>query len=185
MFERLSRMMSRAIVTMKDGSNALRKLQTLHLGNEVRNNVEHFEPYGFTSEPHLNAEVLTVSLDGDREHTIAAIVTDRRYRPVGLKDGEVCVYDSLGRKVYLSREGIVVEGVDSPITVKTSASVEVQAPTVHMTGNLIVDGNITAKGQINDLSGNGGSSMSGMRGVYNSHTHVHGDSSSQSPTQKM
>ena len=155
MFERLSRMMSRAIVTMKDGSRALRKLQTLHLGNEVRNNVEHFEPYGFTSEPHLNAEVLTVSLDGDREHTIAAIVTDRRYRPV------------------------------SPITVKTTASVEVQAPTVHMTGNLIVDGNITAKGQVDDLSGNGGSSMSGMRNVYNSHTHVHGDSSSQSPTQKM
>ena len=181
----LFNLLSRAVVVLKEGSRGLRKLQTLHLAEELRNNVEHFEPYGFTSEAHVNAEALTVSLDGDRDHTIAVVVTDRRYRPTGLADGEVCVFDDLGRKVFLSRSGIVVEGVDSSVTVRTTAAVDVDAPTVHMTGNLIVDGNVTAKGQINDLSGNGGSSMSAMRGTYNAHTHVHGDSSSNSPTQKM
>ena len=181
----LARMLSRAVVTMKNGGKGLRTLQTVHLGGEVRNEVEHFEPYGFTSEPHVNAEVLAASLDGDRDHTIAVVVTDRRYRPTGLDDGEVCVFDDLGRKIFLSRSGIVVDGIDSPVTVRTTASVVIDAPTVRMTGNLIVDGNVTAKGQINDLSGNGGSSMSAIRGTYNSHTHVHGDSSSNAPTQKM
>lgn len=181
----LARMLSRVVVKMKASGLGMRTLQTVHLGGEVRNNVEHFEPYGFTSEPFADSEGVAVSFDGDREHTVVIVVADRRYRPVGLKDGEVCIFDDLGRKVYLTREGIVVDGVSSPVTVRTSASVEIEAPTVHMTGNLKVDGNITAVGQINDLSGNGGSSMSAMRGVYNSHTHVHGDSSSNSPTQKM
>ena len=184
-------MLSRAVVSAKDGSRRLRTLQTTHLFGEVREDVEHFEPYGFTSEPHVDAEVLAVSLDGNRDHTIAAIVTDRRYRPVSLADGEVVVFDDLGRKVYLSRAGIVVEGVSSPITVHTTASVEVDAPTVHMTGNLVVDGNVTvggnvtAGGQVNDLSGSGGSSMSGMRSVYNGHTHQHGEPTTSTPNQSI
>lgn len=122
---------------------------------------------------------MAVSLGGDRDHTIAVLVTDRRYRPVNLKDGEVVVFDDLGRKVFLSRDGIKVEGVNSPVTVKTTASVLVDAPLTKCTGNLEVSGNIVAGGEVKDKGGS--FSMSGMRATYNSHTHNGGSS----PDQKM
>lgn len=141
-------LINRAVVGAKNGARKLRTLQIELLDGDVRQPVEHFEPYGFTSEPLQDAEALAVSLGGDRDHTIALVVTDRRYRPVNLKDGEVVVFDDLGRKVFLSRDGIKVEGVASPVTVKTTASVLVDAPLTKCTGNLEVGGNIVAAGEI-------------------------------------
>ena len=171
---RISNLITRGLVTAKNAAAKLRTLQCELFGGEARESVEDFEPYGFTAEPHVGAEVLVVSLAGDREHSIAICHPDRQYRPTGLADGEVVLYDDLGRKVFLSRGGIRVEGVDSPITVSTTATVTIDAPLVKMTGDLEVDGKITAKGTIHDLAGNGGSSMDAMRGVYNTHTHNHG-----------
>lgn len=171
---RIANLVTRGIITAKNAAAKLRTIQCELFGGDVREAVEDFEPYGYTAEPHVGAEVLVVSLAGDREHSIAFSHPDRRYRPTGLTDGEVVVYDDLGRKVFLSRGGIRVDGVDSPITVSTTSTVTIDAPLVKMTGDLEVDGSITAKGTVNDLSGNGGSSMDAMRDVYNSHTHNHG-----------
>lgn len=175
----LRALINRAAVTAKNGARKLRTLQVQILSEDVRESIEHFEPYGFTSEPHIGAEAIGLALGGDRDQTLAVVVTDRRYRPTELKDGEVCVFDDLGRKVYISRDGIRVEGVSSPVTVSTSASVTVDAPLTKCTGNLEVGGNIVAQGDIKDKGGS--YSMAGMRSTYNSHTHNGG----QAPDQKM
>ena len=172
----LKDLINRATVSAKNGARRLRTLQVKLLGGDIRESVEHFEPYGFTSEPHIGAEAIGLALGGDRDQTLAVVVADRRYRPTGLKDGEVCVFDDLGRKVYLSRNGIRVDGVSSPVTVKTSAS---DAPLTKCTGNLEVGGNIVAQGDIKDKGG--GYSMAGMRTTYNTHTHNGGST----PDQKM
>ena len=176
---RIMHLITRGILTAKNAARKLRTIQCELFGGDVRDNVEDFEPYGLTCEPMPGAEVLAVSIGGDREHTICICHPDRRCRPTGLQDGEVCLYDWKGRKVFLSASGIQVDGVSDPVTVKTSASVEIDAPTVHCSGNLNVDGTITAKGTINDLSGNGGSSMDAMRAVFNTHTHNHGSQPDQ------
>ena len=140
----LKALINRATLSAKNGARKLRTLQIQLLGGDIRESVEHFEPYGFTSEPHVGAEAIGLALGGDRDQTLAVVVTDRRYRPTDLKDGEVCVFDDLGRKIYLSRDGIRVEGVSSPVLVNTSASVTVDAPLTKCTGNLEVGGNIVA-----------------------------------------
>ena len=172
---RIANMITRGIVTAKNAAQRLRTLQVELFGGETRAQVEDFEPYGFTAEPHDGAEVLVVSLGGDREHSIAVCHPDRRHRPTGLKSGEVVIYDDLGRKVFLSRDGIRIEGASSPVTVATSGTVTIDAPLVKVTGNLEVEGTVS------DLKGNGGSSMDAMRSVYNSHTHNHGPE----PDQRM
>lgn len=168
----------RGVVTAKNGARKMRTLQIKLLDRDVREPVEHFEPYGFTGEPHDGAEVLAVSLGGDREHTIAAIVTDRRHRPTDLKSGEVVIYDDLGRKVYISREGIKVEGKDSPITVTTTGNVTVKGAKITLDGEVEITKNLKVTGDVMDKGGS--YSMSGMRSTYNSHKH--GDSSTPSPT---
>ena len=149
----LKDLVNRAVISAKNGARKLRTLQIQLLGGDIREPIEHFEPYGFTSEPHPGVEAIAVSLGGDRDHTLAVVVTDRRYRPTDLKDGEVCIFDDLGRKIFLSRDGIRIEGVSSPITLSTNGSVTIDAPTIKCTGNLEVGGNIVAKGDIKDKGG--------------------------------
>lgn len=161
----LADLVTRGVLTAKNAARKMRTVQTELFANDLRDDVEHFEPYGFTSEAKPGAEVLATSLGGDRGHTIAFCITDRRFRPVSLKDGEVCVFDDLGRKVYLSRSGIVVEGKDSPVTVKTSGAVKIDAPETTITGKLIVNGDIQGKAQVYDAAGR----LQAIRDTYNGH----------------
>lgn len=198
MIERILRkiagLVNRSAITAVDGSKSMRTVQAELLAEDVRERVEHFEPYGFTSEPHIGAEGLMVSLDGDRDHTLAVIIADRRYRLRNLQAGEVALYDDLGRCVMLRRDEVLVDAKDAPVVINTTSTltatvgsvatvkaskIVLNTPIVECTGEVI------AKGDITDHNGAGGRSMSSMRSVYNSHVHVHGDSSSNAPTQKM
>lgn len=148
--QRLWNLVARGRLTGKDGSKAMRTIQTELFAQDIRDDVEHFEPYGFSSEPLLGAEPLTVSFSGNRDHTVAICVADRRYRIKGMKDGEVAIFDHLGRKVHITQGGIVVDGKSSPVTVTTSSTVSVKgskitldAPVVQVTGKMVVAGDVT------------------------------------------
>lgn len=195
LLEKIYGLLARASLSAKDGSRPMRVIQATLLDEDVRENVEHFEPYGFTSEPHIGSEPLIASLGGYRDHSIAFVIADRRYRLKNLQSGEVAIFDDLGRKVYLKRDQVLVEAADAPVmihttssltadvgsvaTIKARSKIVLDTPTVECTGNVIATGDIT------DKNGSGGISMDSMRSTYNSHTHVHGDSSSNPPTQSM
>ncbi|MCI0429458.1 MAG: phage baseplate assembly protein [Rhodospirillales bacterium] len=71
------------------------KTQRLHLSllaGENKQEIEHFQPYGFTSAPLKGAEALVQFLGGNRTHGIVSVVSDRRSRPRTLKEGEVAIY---------------------------------------------------------------------------------------------
>lgn len=170
-------LISRAVVLAKRPDRPMRTIQSEHLAGDIREDVEHFEPYGFTSEPHLGAEVLAASINGDRNHTIAIIVADRRYRIKNLKDGEVAMYDDLGKVVILKRNEVLVDAKDSPVTVQSGSKVTIKAPEVIVdAANSTFTGNIKAAGEIEDKQG----TMSAMRSTFNSHTHNGGYKPDQS-----
>ncbi len=119
---------SRATLVKADDS---KKWQELRLRGEIRrdfSNVEVAHPYGFTAvgKPPADdktsdvAELVIAYLDGDMSHPIVLVVGDRRYRLKNLQEGEVALYDDLGQKVHLTRNGIVIDAGDQkkPITVK-------------------------------------------------------------------
>ena len=114
----------RGTVTQSSDQN-MREVQVNLQEDEVRDGIEHFEPYGFSSEPFIdgNTDALTVFFDDSREHGAVICVADRRYRIKALEKGEVVIYDDKKRKIYLKRDGILIDGADSPITVNTSSNV--------------------------------------------------------------
>lgn len=168
MARRVSNMIARGVVSAVTASLKMQGLQVKLLAGEVKDGLEHFEPYGYTSHPKAGAEAVTIFLDGDRSHGVVIVVADRRYRLKGLAAGEVALYDDQGQKIHLTRSGIVVDGAGKPVMIQDTPSVTMDTPQVTMTGNLKVDGSIVADG---DISDHGNKSMSGMRGTYNSHTH--------------
>lgn len=108
---RIQDLLARGTVTAADGKKKMRELQVRLLADEVRDELEHVEPYGFTAEPHADGkeDAFALFFDGDRSHGIVFCVADRRYRLKPLKAGEVAVYDDIGQKVYLTRTGILIE----------------------------------------------------------------------------
>lgn len=164
----IGNMLARGVVSAVSSALKMQGLQVKLLAGEVKDGLEHFEPYGYTSHPKSGAEAVTVFMDGDRSHGVVIVVADRRYRLQGLAAGEVALYDDQGQKIHLTRSGIVVDGAGKPITIENTPSVTMDTPQVNMSGNLSVTGNIVAQG---DISDHGNKSMAGMRGTYNSHTH--------------
>lgn len=157
-------MVARAVVGLVNDGTQLQGLQVSLLADEVRDDVERFQDYGFTSHPHPGAEAVAVCVAGNRDHALVVAVDDRRYRLTGLAAGEVAIYTDQGDKIVLKRGGT--------IEVTAATKVRIVAPLVEMTGNLQVDGNIVATGNVSDAGG--AKSMAGMRATYNGHTHSPG-----------
>lgn len=104
---RIGNMFSRGSVASVKATTRMQTLQVNLLDEEVKDRLEHFEPYGFTSHPKKGAEAAVVFLDGDRSHGIVLVVADRRYRIKTLEEGEVALHDDSGSSVVLKRGGIV------------------------------------------------------------------------------
>lgn len=169
----LRNLISRCTVALASAGSKLQTLQIRMLAGEVKDSVEHLEPYGFTSHPHAGAEGVAVFPGGDRSHGVVVVVADRRYRLQGLKTGEVALYDDIGQCVHLTREGILIKGAGLPMVITDTPKLRVEAP-------------IECTHDITDNAESGGSSMAAMRTVYNNHDHP-GDSggTTSKPNQGM
>lgn len=154
----VSNMAARASVVLADSSGRLQRLQVRILNGEAKSSLDHMEAYGLTSCPLPGAEGVTLFFGGDRSHGVAILIGDRRYRLAGLAPGEVALYDDIGHKVHLTRNGIVVDGAGQQILFTNAPKARFEM-------------DIEATGEIKDLCDTDGKTMSGMRAVYNGHTH--------------
>lgn len=121
-------MLARATLTRADDDHKMQENAVEILKGEKKTGLERFQNYGFSSVPlketggtsHEAAEAIVAFIGGNRSHGVIIAVDDRRHRPKGLKEGESVLYDDQGQKIYLTRDGIVVDGGDKkkPVTVK-------------------------------------------------------------------
>ncbi|MDU1063264.1 MAG: phage baseplate assembly protein V [Leclercia adecarboxylata] len=102
----INNLLARAVVTGLDTATKCQMLQVDLLAGEPKENVEHLEPYGFTSAPLMGAEGVALFPDGDRSHGVVLMVSDRRYRIKGLKGGEVAIYTDEGDSLIFKRGNI-------------------------------------------------------------------------------
>lgn len=136
MQQAIARRAARVVARLVDDSTKMQLLQIGVMAGETAGGVERFQNYGFTSKPLAGAEGVVVFLGGGSDHPICIAMDDRRYRKIALAEGESAVYNHVGDFIHIKADG--------SISVKASASVDVDAPEVTMTGNLTVAGNITS-----------------------------------------
>jgi len=174
---RLRVLFTRGVVRLIEPATLMQSVQVEGLAGELMSGVEHFEAYGLTAHPHPGAEALLAALGGDRSHTVAVTVADRRYRLTNLAPGEVALYDDKGNVVHLMRDKVKVTAVDH---------LEATAPTTLITSEVTIDGNLKVKGDITDRYATTGTTLEHVRSTYDSHTHDENDGGSTStPNQSM
>lgn len=139
---RLSNVVVRAVVTLANDGLKIQGLQLRVFADEVLDNVERFQQYGFTSVPLAGAEAILLCLGGHRDHSVVIAVDDRRYRFKGLASGEMAIYDDQGQKVHLKRNGIFIE-TTLGVTVDAGGAVLVKSAgkaTVEAAGTVEIKG---------------------------------------------
>ncbi len=162
--------------TLVNDSGAVQMLQ-LKLGAlELRDRTPRLAEYGFTSNPPSGADAALLFVGGDRSNGVVIATGHQTYRLKALASGDAAIYDSRGQSVWLTPQGIVINGAglpltvnDTPIvTVNASTQINLQTPKVSCSGDLAVAGSVVAQG---DISDHGTKTMAGMRSVFNGHNH--------------
>ncbi len=151
----LKNMLARGTVVIVDAAKKLQSLQLRLTAGEIKDGAEHFEAYGFTSNPLPGAEVLTAFIGGDRSHAVVLVAADRRYRIQSLKAGEVAIYTDEGDKVHFKR-GRIIDIETQTLNIKATNSVNFDTPTITQTGQIVSQGDQVAGGvsQIEHPHGN-------------------------------
>ncbi|HDR9100677.1 phage baseplate assembly protein V (plasmid) [Burkholderia vietnamiensis] len=134
----------RGVVSLVNSASKMQTLQTRLMAGGVKDGVEHFEPYGFTSHPMDGAEAIVGFLGGDSSHGVALVVADRRYRPLNLKPGEVAIFTSEGDSLIL-RNGRIAELTTGTFRVNASEKIELNSPVVEASKEVIAKGRLTAQ----------------------------------------
>lgn len=149
----------RGLVAKVNSAPKVQLLQATGLANEQIQAAEYFQHFGFTSNPPAGSMLVMVPLGGKTAHGIVIATEHGSYRLKNLAPGEVAIYDDLGQKVHLTRNGIVIDGANKQITITNTPKVRMETVQLEVTG------------QIKDMCDSTGKTMSGMRTTYNSHTH--------------
>ena len=175
-------MVGRAILTAVGDGGGVQRVQAALLADESHDDAERIQEYGFSSVPLSGAEAVMVFPAGCRDHGLVVATDDRRYRKKGLQPGEVCLYTDEGDSMIFQRGKILHIEVGSEVrivaplvTVRASTKARFETPLLEVTGD------------IKDRCDAAGRTMSGMRGIYNTHTHPENDSGgpTSAPNQGM
>lgn len=156
---RVMMMFARGVVRRVTDTNGRQQLQVELLKDELRDDIEHMQNYGFTSHAK-GGDVAVAFIGGNREQGIVLAVDDRRYR-ITLVAGEVAMYDDLGNKVELLRDMVKVTAVQHA---------EVEAPTIKLIGEIEMVGNVKIQGNIDSV----GTITNNGKRVDSTHTHANG-----------
>lgn len=164
----------RGIVTLVKAAGAVQLVQGEGLKGEQVQGAEMFQHFGFTSNVPADSMFILLPLGGKTGHGIIIATENGTYRLKNLESGETAIYNQWGDHVKL--------GKDRHMKLVSNVAVDIQSPKTTMSGDLDVQGNIVAQG---DISDHGNKSMAGMRQVFNDHQQAVSGSVAAAPAGKM
>ncbi len=157
------RLAFRGVITLVKAAGAVQLVQLDGVSGERLQDIELFQQFGCTSNLPAGTMAIVLPLGGKTAHGIIIATEHGDYRIKNLASGETAIYNQWGDHVTLR--------ADRRMQVVSSLAVDITTPTVNMSGNLNVAGNIIAQGDITDNAATAPKTMAGMRTTYNSHTH--------------
>jgi len=132
-FEKLKNIFTRGAIKLVDDTQGLQFCQTELLADEVHDNIERLQNYGFTSSPAITGdpEAAVFFIAGNRDHGIIVAMDDRRFRLRNLERGEVAIYTDEGDKIVLKR-GRKMDIITDELTITANVKITLNAPTVEI-----------------------------------------------------
>jgi len=125
-----------------DTGSTVQKLQARFGQLELRDGIPRLAEFGFASNPPPGSDCAAVFVNGDRSNGVVIATGNQLYRLKGLATGDAALYDSRGQSVWLTANGIVINGNGLPMTLNN-------VPTITMPDTTLLElpnGDVTASG---------------------------------------
>lgn len=168
------RLAFRGVVTLVKAAGAVQFVQGEGIKGETVQGAELFQQFGYTSNPPADSMFVLLPLGGKTGHGIIIATEHGTYRLKNLASGETALYNQWGDHVKL--------GADRRMKLVSGVAVDIDSPSVTMSGDLAVEGSIVAQG---DVSDQGNKKMADMRTVFNGHTQAVSGSTAAAPVVHM
>jgi phage baseplate assembly protein V len=91
----------RGIILAVNDAEKIQQLQATLLADEVKDQVESFAHFGFTSNPPADTECIMVSVAGSRDHGVIVATENRALRLKGLASGESAQYNKNQKYIWI------------------------------------------------------------------------------------
>lgn len=96
--------------------------------------------FGLSASAPAGADAVVLSVNGDPSNSVLIATNHQAHRPTGQASGETTLYNATGMTIYLSANGIVINGGGKNIAIENAPVVSVgttDAPTdLQVTGNI-------------------------------------------------
>ncbi|APJ03943.1 phage baseplate assembly protein [Silvanigrella aquatica] len=89
---KLNLIISKCTIKMVDDKTKTQTIQSEIITGEIREKIERWQEYGYTSHPPLESEGLCVFLGGERDRGYIIATENKKTRKNEIKEGEVCIY---------------------------------------------------------------------------------------------
>lgn len=167
MWRRLQLVVVVGQIMLVDDSQLVQLVQGKLTPVETKDNIPRIQMYGFASCPTANSDFVAVAIAGDRNNMVIIADGNSKERKKGLSKGESAMWDSLGKYIYLSANGIVINAEGQSVTINAATEVTINAsskvrlvtPLLEVTGDIV------------DNCDTQPDSMQSMRTTYNTHDH--------------
>lgn len=146
---RLRLIVDRAVVRIVTDSLGRQNLQVQTLADATNDDVERFQQYGLTSFPPAGSEAIVLSVGGRREGMVAIAVEDKRCRPTGLDEGDVCLYHGDGQSRIILKADGVIQITGKTVNYTASEIFEINTAQLKIAGPAEFSEDVTVRGDIN------------------------------------
>lgn len=159
LYTRIMSNVAQCIITIVNDAGGIQTAQ-LNLGAQrIKDATPRMQEYGFTSNPPPGSFAIAEFVGGDISNGVIIATDNFQFRPTGLAPGEAKMYDNLGKFIYLSAGGIVIEAGGMPVQLLNAGTVTMNTPLLRVTGDII------------DNYSTQTHTMAAMREIYDTHTH--------------
>lgn len=138
LFRRIWNSLTFASVTQADDSGSVMMLQATTGSGATQQalNLPAPQQFGFSSVPPIGSDAAAHFVGGDRSNGVITATNHQASRPTGKLPGESMQFNAFGMQVYLTENGITINGGGKAITI-TNAPTLTQNGDIHATGEII------------------------------------------------
>ncbi len=158
LYRRTMTAISRGRVKIVDDTGSIQRMQ-VDLGPkgkdgsslQLRDQTPVAQLFGFSGNPPIGADVITVSFGGDHNKSVVIGVNHQPSRLKNLQSGDSAQYDVRGAYMRFQASGIVIDAAGGNVTVQNAKEVTVSASdvvTVNGTNGIALNGNTTVTGTL-------------------------------------
>lgn len=108
----------RGVLSGTNSAQSYQSAQVEGLDDEVIQDAELYQHFGFTSNPPAGTKAIVIPLHGLTSHSVIIATENGNFRVQALKSGETCIYNQSGASITL-RNGRVIDIDCDAFNIKT------------------------------------------------------------------